>query len=399
MGSRGWINVIDKPIIQAIFYNNPDIYPPIINGLRLLAEAGFKIELFCRDDGHDWNVSYPSQVSVKRIKYNGKSTWQEYTLFVASVLRSGNSKASLFIGHDMHGLLPARLLATLHRRPLIYHCHDFADKSRTLPLGSYIVRAFEQRLARTSDLIIVPDQERGAAMISELNLKNQPLTVANAPLRKHITSITTLNRALSERGYHLKRILFRQGRIGVGHAIEATLRSMPYWNSKDWGFVLMGPSEPEYLEKLNAQALSLGIDRQFVILPPVSYDKVVQYTVAADVGHALYEPVHINNIHITTASNKIMEYLASGLPLLVSDTPAMRRFIARYQCGLLAEENVPESIAAAINKLLSDPSHSERMGRAARIAFESVFSYEHQFKPVLEYFQHLSSVASKDSHI
>ena len=40
-----------------VFYNNPDGYPPIINSLRLLARAGFAVEVYCRDDGHDWGVA------------------------------------------------------------------------------------------------------------------------------------------------------------------------------------------------------------------------------------------------------------------------------------------------------------------------------------------------------
>jgi glycosyltransferase involved in cell wall biosynthesis len=122
-------------------------------------------------------------------------------------------------------------------------------------------------------------------------------------------------------------------------------------------------------------------------LPPVGYDRVPEFTVGADVGHALYDPIHINNVHISTASNKIMEYMASGLPLLVSDAPALRSLVKRHGCGVTANEVDPLSIAAAINSLLGKPDRAGRMGRAGRRAFEQVFCYERQFAPALEVFR------------
>src|SRR5205085_1443708 len=139
-----------------------------------------------------------------------------------------------------------------------------------------------------------------------------------------------------------------------GHAIESTLQSIAHWASRNWGFVVMGYGDQSYLDKLSGLAHSLGIKHQFVVLPPVGYDQVAQFTPGADVGHALYEPVHVNNLYIATASNKIMEYMADGLPLLVSDTPSLKSIVNKYQCGLTADEKSPESIAAAVNTLLGE---------------------------------------------
>jgi glycosyltransferase involved in cell wall biosynthesis len=110
----------------------------------------------------------------------------------------------------------------------------------------------------------------------------------------------------------------------------------------------------------------------------------LRLTPGADAGHALYEPVHINNVYITTASNKLLEYLAAGLPVLVSDRPGLRAFVEKYECGLTADESSPESIAAAVNALLGDPDLARRLGAAGARAFAEELNYEHQFAPVLE---------------
>jgi glycosyltransferase involved in cell wall biosynthesis len=287
----------------------------------------------------------------------------------------------------MYGLLPATILARRYRRSLIYHCHDFAENGRSVPLGSSVSRIIERRIVHQADLVIVPDAARAEVVAQELRLKHRPLVVANAPVHRLDGSGSALHWALTQQDKRFTRILLRQGTIGSGHAIEATLQSMLHWNDPTWGFVIMGFGDPAYLEHLRGLANALGVERQFAILPRVRYDEIGQFTLGADAGHGLYEPVHINNIHIATASNKIMEYMAAGLPTLVSDTPALRALVTTHQCGMTADESNPMSIAVAVNQLFANPDQMRAMGAAAVHAFEQEFCYERQFAPVLEKIQ------------
>jgi len=385
-------------LIQTIFYNNPDEYPPIINSIRLMTQTGYRVDILCRDNARAWNVNYPNEAQVRRLKARRNDSWSEYLSFVVSVLRQAHSSARIFVGHDMHGLLPARLLAWRYRRPLIYHCHDFVDRPEALAVGGRIVKAFEQQFAHTADVVIVPDRGRAEVMVEALHLKHPPLIVANAPLIRSWQPGDALQRALALQSKCFERIVFRQGRIGVGHAIEATIRSLPLWNDSTWGFVVMGYGEPDYIDQLVELARSLSVVGRFAVLLPVGYDQVPEFTVGADIGHALYEPIHINNVHITTASNKIMEYMAAGLPLLVSNRPALKEFVERYQCGVAADETSPESIAAAVNTVLAEWERARQLGRAGQAAFERELCYDKQFAPVLECIQALDDQRRRESH-
>lgn len=368
-------------VIQQVFYANPDQYPPIVNSARLLATAGYRTEMLCRFTGESLPVALPDQVTITRIDKGGGSSWREYLGFIREVVRRTSREACLFVGHDMHGLLPAWLLSRRHSRPLVYHCHDLAEHVQG---GGRFVKAFEWLLARTADLVIVPDAERGERVARALALRRAPLIVANAPLRASRASGEELLQAVAARGRSYTRILLRQGRIGPGHALEATVRSLPMWAGREWGLVLVGMGAPEYAAALARLAGELGVGEQFAILPPVSYDEVLRLTPGADAGHALYEPVHINNRYITTASNKLLEYMAAGLPVLVSDRPGLRAFVEKYGCGLVADESSPESIATAVNALLGDPKLARRFGVEGARAFAEELNYERQFAPVLE---------------
>lgn len=377
-------------MIQQIVYNDPDLYPPIINATRLLAKAGWKVEILCRGGGGQWSVEYPNGVEVDRAREGSGSSLRDYVSFLLFTLRKADRRASIFVGHDMHGLLPAKLLSKLHRRPLVYHCHDFAEGSRTIPMGSRVVRAVERLIARSADAVIVPDAERAKVVERELRLKTAPLVIANSPPLHSPSSGAALRQAVTSEGRSYSKILFRQGRIGAGHAIEATIRSIPAWAGKEWGFVLMGIADSSYVDRLNRLAQTLEVKERILILPPIGYDRVAQFTPGADAGHALYDPININHTHFLTASNKIMEYMAAGLPLLVPDLPTLSRFVGDRGCGVTADETSPDSIAGAVNSLLGDPDRAGRMGAAARRAFEQEFCYERQFAAALEAYETLS---------
>lgn len=371
--------------IHAVFFGDPDRYPPIINGVRLLAAGEFIAEVFCSTAYEPVELEYPQRVLIHRIGREVSTSWQKYVSFVASVLTRSHKAADLFIGHDMHGLLVARLLSWRYGRPLVYHCHEYVDSERgkQLNFGGRLVFRFQRYFAKTADLVVVPDLDRANLMIDEFRLTNAPLVVTNSPMHVATASGKRLQAELNKTGRSFEKIVFRQGSIGPSHAIETTLQSMPLWSNPAWGFVIMGLGAADYIRGLQQQALELGVSGQFAVLPPVSYDEVMEFTTGANVGHSLYSPIDANNRYSTTASNKLMEYMAAGLPLLASDRPGLRALVERYDCGLTADESDPASIAAAVNTLLGDPQRACQMGANGTRAFEEEFRYDKQFAPVL----------------
>lgn len=379
------------PHIQAVFYGNPDRYPPILNGIHLLCKHGFTIDLFCPDTNEQQTSTLPSECRVLRSgKLSGKS-WQDYPAFVRYVVASADATADLFLGHDMHGFLPARIMASRYRRPLVYQAHELVIRSDRLAIGGRAVFAFQKQFAKTADLVITPDHDRASIMRDEFGLSTLPLVAANAPLFRPNTDSGRLLQAIAERNRHIDPIVLRQGNIGPGHAIEATIRSMPHWIGPLSGLVLLGPLQPDYAQYLQGRAEEMGVHDRLVFLPPVPYHRVMQFTVDAHVGHALYEAVDDNNRLSGTASNKLLEYMAAGLPLLTSDRPGLRALVARYNCGLTADEGDPTSIAAAVNTLLGDPQRARQMGANAAHAFDQEFRYDRQFAPVLAALTELAS--------
>lgn len=66
-----------------------------------------------------------------------------------------------------------------------------------------------------------------------------------------------------------------------------------------------------------------------------------------------------------TANNAILEAMACGLPLVVTDVGGVRDYIGE-ECARLTPASSPDGMAEAIVELLQEPAAREAMGRAAR---------------------------------
>ena len=65
-------------------------------------------------------------------------------------------------------------------------------------------------------------------------------------------------------------------------------------------------------------------------------------------------------------STKVYEYMAMGLPVILSDFPYNRKMIEKYQFGLLVNPENPNDIAAKIGYLLKRPEEAARFGENGR---------------------------------
>ena len=65
---------------------------------------------------------------------------------------------------------------------------------------------------------------------------------------------------------------------------------------------------------------------------------------------------------------KVYEYMAAGLPVIVSDYPFMRRSVQEDGFGVAVDPADVDAIADAIQKILSDPQAAARMAENGRQA-------------------------------
>ena len=103
---------------------------------------------------------------------------------------------------------------------------------------------------------------------------------------------------------------------------------------------------------------------------------------------------HVRNEHTdTTIPNKIFDYMAAGLPVIVSDALPLRRLVAEEGCGLSYTSGDAESLAGVI-RALRDPGLRRRLGAAGRAAVERRYHWEWDLRQATEAIRELVGAPS-----
>ena len=120
----------------------------------------------------------------------------------------------------------------------------------------------------------------------------------------------------------------------------------------------------------------------FIIYPPVTVQELIPMASKSHVGVAITEPVCLN--FKLSVSNKLFEYAAAGLPVIMSDIPEHRFLNEKYDFGIIIPENTPKAFADAVIRLYEDKEFYNRLSENAKKLSQEV-NWENEFEKLLEF--------------
>lgn len=158
---------------------------------------------------------------------------------------------------------------------------------------------------------------------------------------------------------------------GAGTLAEAALL-LP-----DALFVFVGGVEPEFSEFKK----KYGQSKNIILRPFVERSLIPFYLKSADVlvlPNSASEKISSNY----TSPLKLLEYMASGRPIVASDLPSIREILDKDKCVFAKSDN-PESFNEAIKKILFEENFGKNI---AQNAFNQAgqYSWEKRAKRILE---------------
>lgn len=133
--------------------------------------------------------------------------------------------------------------------------------------------------------------------------------------------------------------------------------------------------------KLKKQVADEKIDN-FLFYPPVEPTMLIPEAAKSHVGVAVTLPVCLN--FKLSVSNRLFEYAAAGLPVILSDIPEHRYLNDQYQFGLIIEGNTQQAFVDAVMRLYTDKAFYARCSENAK-KLASDITWENQFAPVIDY--------------
>lgn len=381
-----------RPRVLYVQYTNPAAYPPIEHGAHILANAGFDVLMLgVRLPQGEMHVRPHEHITVRLLPHQSRGWRQKlhYAWFTAWVMGWViRWRPEWVYASDALSAPVAAMAKSIAGRRVIYHEHDApADLARATPSAfmRFILRA-RQQLTHRADLCVLPNEGRAAAL--ERPSSSTIVTVWNCPSRDEVTPSST------RPGANTLRVLY-QGTIvpaRVPVTVIEALAALPDTVSLTIvGYETAGHSG--YTQALLAVAHGLGVGHRVSYAGLLSREEMLRHSADYDVGLSLMpaEGGDLNERTMVGASNKPFDYLACGLPVLVSDLPEWRETYVDAGLGRACRPASAASIADALRWFLAHPAERVAMGERGRARILQDWNYETRFAPVLA---RLEAVAS-----
>ena len=283
--------------------------------------------------------------------------------------------------------LPARMFYWMHEtdefkgiafrhvlslKPDVVHCHDLA----TLPAGAAIAKTSRCKLVYDShelemhrnakypkcverkrrkleksgivktDAVITVSESIADHLKQDYKIP-RPYVVMNAPdFDGHATAKNLREDIGLPAGTPL---VVYVGSVTINRGIDFVVRSLQH--NPNLHLATVGPRRPATQADIHELAIKLGVEDRVHFVDPVPPNDVVGYIRSADVSVLPIQNVCLSYYYCMP--NKLLESVFAGIPVAVADLVEMRRFVETYQCGVVMDQTDPQSIAAAISKIIA----------------------------------------------
>lgn len=248
------------------------------------------------------------------------------------------SKVDIIYANDLDTLMGCWMGSVARFKPLIYDSHELFTEVPELinrPLIKAIWRIQETLfIKRVKSVITVSD---GIAKILEKRYKIKPIVIKNLPVRKEIE-------AFREK----QPTLIYQGSLNIGRGLELAIGMMNYLTC--YRLLIIGKGDVEL--KLRKQMLDSNLFDRVQFLGPLAPEKLRTITPTAWLGISLEEDMGLNYRY--ALPNKLFDYIAAQVPVLVSNLPEMRKVVEEYGVGIVAQSRDPKELADQVTSLFED---------------------------------------------
>ncbi len=315
----------------------------------LMVEEGLDVTVIGRYSGN----SVPpviKGVNVFRIKVpfsKGPAMYVLFNLFL--FFRLLFRRFNICVASDLDTLVPCYLVSGLFRKTLVYDSHEYFT-------GQYGLeeRRFKYFLWKSAERMIVPRIRHmitvsdSIAALYRTEYGVEPVVVRNvSPDVSHLLPHDRSELGVAEREL---LVVFQGAGINPGRGAEELLEAISM--TERVRLLVIGTGD--IIGRLRRKALENKASGRIFFLPRMPWEEMMRYTMSCDAGVSLDTDTCINQRY--SLPNKIFDYIAAGIPAIVSPLPEMSTLIEKYGCGIVLEEVSPESVAGQLQRLADDRS-------------------------------------------
>ena len=370
--------------ILYIQYTNPAGYPPLEHSSRILANEGWDVVFLGTGAKGANSLKFPEhpKITVFQIPFceagwRQKLHYGRYFLWVLMwVIRW---RPQWIYASDILVCPIAYFLTLIPNTQVIYHEHDSPSPIANNFFMGWCLKA-RSLLSDRAKFCILPNQGRIDKFVHETKANKPVFCVWNCPRLEEISPQRNDYKD-GERIWLLYHGSIVPARLPLS-VIKALERLPDIIKLRIIGYETVGTIG--YIKEIKAFSTHLGIGERLEIIDAMPRNELLKWAVKSDIGLALM-PVgsdDTNLVSMTGASNKVFDYLACGLPLIVSNLPDWEKMYIETGYGLSCDPENVDSIVNAVQYLLDHPDKMRAMGERGRQKILDDWNYENQFELV-----------------
>jgi colanic acid/amylovoran biosynthesis glycosyltransferase len=272
--------------------------------------------------------------------------------------------------------------------PLVtfFHAYDLTSAPRLVGRGMY------RRLFERGELHVAIS-ERGATLLCELGAPAVRVRVhhmgINVELFQPPSRPRRHNPGEAGRIISIGRLV---GKKGFDHGLRAVAKARAQGVLLDYAIYGTGPLHAHLERSIEALGLR-GCARLCGAASQAQLAKALQR------AHVLMAPsITARNGDEEGVPMVLMEAMATELPVLATDSGAVRELVSDDVNGLLVPEADSDALCAALRRLMASPELTVRLGRAARERVVAGFNQLEQGRRLVTMLEELSWLRTGSSH-
>jgi glycosyltransferase involved in cell wall biosynthesis len=364
--------------ILYIQFTDPNGYPPLEHLSQLLAEKGWLVTFLGTGSFGKNIIEMPADRRIEMRKLPPvRAKWRQKMQYVEFIARGFytalNLRPQWIYASDTLSAPLALLLSKCTNARVVYHEHDAPNGTENTSRLMKVALACRRRLAREVTICVIPQTERLKLFVAQTGRVGPTYCVWNCPRVAEIQQAEPQSRMGLVAYYHGS---INRSRLPP-QLIEAACRfkgAVQIWVA---GYETSGSQG--YVEEMLRLSAEKGCPSALKWLGTVPLRSDLLRTAArADVGLSLMpmSSNDINMIHMAGASNKPFDYMASGLPLLVSNLQSWISLFVRPGFGRACRPDDVDSIEAELRWFLEHPQERRAMSEKCRAQIRTNWNYE-----------------------
>jgi glycosyltransferase involved in cell wall biosynthesis len=266
--------------------------------------------------------------------------------------------------------MPFRLFG----KAIVYDNHDLTPELIEVKFHSRLLRRVFQVLeglsCSWSDAVITTSEIKKEVLVTRHNISSKKITVVrNGPSRGELDVIELRQPGCRDLDVRFGFI----GAVDPQDGVELIIDSLHSFKRSQPGlrFSCRIIGDGIGLDGVRERTHALGLEREVEFCDFLPWPEAMQALSECDI---CVDAPPLNPYHRSNEAVKVLEYMAQGKPMVLTDSPGHRA--AASDAALYAESQNPDAFAARLIELVDNPELARRLGQTGRARFESTFCWE-----------------------